>query len=207
MWIFAYILQLDTEYKTYHIQLNKMGKQKKNCWNCGQRHCAPAGSKCFRTELSDSASMSSGGNVSGVAGSEADMDFNVIYSTCKSPQASSSRGAHEDIQQQILKQLQRVNQRLDEVEDRVATGQHKDNDEQQGISSKQKLSRSHRHNKKVCVQSDSESESADNEQYIPSLNSMQKSSVIQRQIDSRIRKLEQQSKTADAGGKPKSKRG
>ena len=82
-----------------------MGKQKKHCWKCGQRHCAPTGSKCNRTELLNSLGMSSGGDVSGVAGSEADKDFNVIHSTSKSPQPSSSRGAHKDIQQQILKQL------------------------------------------------------------------------------------------------------
>ena len=80
--------------------------------------------------------MSSGGNVSGVAGSETDKGFNVIHSTSKSPHASSSRGAHEDIHQQILKQLQWVNHRLDEVKDKMVTGQNKDSYKQQDINSR-----------------------------------------------------------------------
>ena len=59
----------------------------------------------------------------------------------------------------------------------------------------------------VSDSSQSDSESSDEDQCILSLNSIRKFAKIQRQVDTRIRQLEQQSETAGTVGKTKSKRG
>ena len=180
-----------------------MGKQKKICWKCTERHYPPTGSKCERTELLNSTRLSGSANISGVSGPEIEKDSHVISSTSKALQTSSIQGAPDDIQKQILEQLQRVNQRLDEVEDRMDTGTQYSKGKHGGAKGKKLSSTSHRHVKGNIV---SDSESSDDDS-IPSLSCIRKSTAIQRQIDSRIRELELQTEATGTGAKIKSKRG
>ena len=83
-----------------------MGKQKKNCWKCSEKHYPPTGRNCVRNEILNSTRMSSSVDESGVAGPEVVKDSNVIYSTSRTLHASSTSGATDDIQKQILEQLQ-----------------------------------------------------------------------------------------------------
>ena len=101
--------------------------------------------------------------------------------------------------------FQKVNQRLDKVEVRMAEEQHgvKGQD-----SKRKKLSSfSKRHLMVVSDNPQSDSDSSDQEQYMPCLNTIRKSAKIQQQVDKRIRELEKQSESADSVGKIKSKRG
>ena len=180
-----------------------MGKQRKNCWKCAEKHYPPTGRKCERTELLNSTRISSSVEESGVAGPEAERDSNVISSTSKTLQASSSQGTPDAIQKQILEQLQRVNQRLDDVEGRIETGTQHSKSYRAGSKGKKLSSTSHRTVNKSML---SDSESSEDEP-IPSLNCMRRSEKIQREIDSRIRELELQSEATGTGAKIKSKRG
>ena len=90
----------------------------------------------------------------------------------------------------------------------MATEQHKGRDKQLDTGSRTKLSSSsHTHNKRQCVHFDSGSKSSDSDQSFPTLDCIRKSSLIQHQVDRRIRELEQQSEMAGIGNKLKSKCG
>ena len=180
-----------------------MGKQKKICWKCTERHYPPTGNKCERTELLNSTRLDSSADVSGVPGPEVEKDSHVISSTSKALQTASTQGAPDDIQKQILEQLQRVNQRLDDVEDRMDTGTQYSQGKLGGSKGKKLSSTSHRHVKGNIL---SDTESSDDDS-IPNLSCIRKSTAIQRQIDSRIRQLELQSEATGTGAKIKSKRG
>ena len=180
-----------------------MGKQKKLCWKCGGRHHPPTGKKC-EAELykMNDESISEGG-----AGSESEMDSHVIPSTSQTQPSSSVQGPQEKIQKQILEQLQKVNSRLDKVEDRMARDQQEGKG-QPTTSSNKKLSKlSKKHFTVLSDSSQSSSDSSDEEHCIPTLNKIRKSEKIQRQVDKRIRELERHSEVAGTLGKIKSKRG
>ena len=179
-----------------------MGKQRKNCWKCEEKHLPPTGRNCTRTELMNSTEVHSSGHESGVVGSEIEKDLNVISGTSKALQGGSIQ-TPDAIQRQILEQLQRVNRRLDEVEDKVSTGTQCSKHSKDADTSKKLSSSSHKTVKKYIT---SDSDSSEDE-VLPSLSSMRQSAKIQRQIDSRIRELELQSETTGIGGKIKSKRG
>ena len=136
-----------------------MGKQKKNCWKCAERHYPPTGSKCERTELLNSTRLSTSANISEVAGPEVEKDSHVIFSTSKALQTSSTQGAPDDIQKKILEQLQRVNQRLDVVEDRMDAGTQYSKGKHGGARGKKLSSTSHRY-VKGNISSGSESSDA-----------------------------------------------
>ena len=179
-----------------------MGKQRKNCWKCEAKHLPPTGRNCTRTELLSSTEVHSSGHESGAVGSEIEKDFNVISGTSKALQGGSIQ-TPDAIQMQILEQLQRVNRRLEEVEDKVSTGTQHSKHGKDADTSKKLSSSSHKTVKKHLT---SDSDSSDDE-VLPSLSSMRQSAKIQRQIDSRLRELELQSETTGIGGKIKSKRG
>ena len=145
-----------------------MGKQK-NFWKCGGRHYAPTGNKCDKTELYSNMNISNDSDVD-AAGSETEKDSHAIPIASKLPSVSSHRGVQEEIQRQILDQLQKVNQRLDKVEDRMARKQHGDKGQNSKSNSKRLSNFSKRHLKVLSDSSQSDSESSDEEQYIPTLN-------------------------------------
>ena len=112
------------------------------------------GHKGERTELLNSIKMNTSVDESDVAVPE--VEKNVISSTFKAVQASSTQGTPDDIQRQILEQLQRVNQRLDGVKDRMGTGtQHCMGN--QGETSGKKLSSTFHRTVKKSMLSNSES--------------------------------------------------
>ena len=166
----------------------------------------PTGKNCEKNELSDGAN--GGKAVYGeVAGSESEMDSHVIPGTSKTPLQSSAQGLQDEIQKKILDQLQMVNRRLDKVEDRMAQKSQGDK-EQRFKDSDKKLSKlSKRHFARLSDSSQSSSDPSEEEQCIPTLNEIRKSAKIQKQVDKRIRELEQQSEMASTLGKVKSKRG
>ena len=181
-----------------------MGKQKKNCWKCGGRHTPPTGSKC-ETELS---------NVTEHKDLTDDLDTDIsvkrkdsgsIPGTSKAGTASGAQEAHDELQLQILVQLQTVCRRLDKVEDRMVEDHHRS--KHQDATRKKLSSFSKRQLTVLSDNSQSDSDSSDSEQYIPSLNSIRKSAKIQQQVDKRIRELEKQSESTGIAGKFKSKRG
>ena len=112
-----------------------MGKQKKNCWKCGDRHAPPTGNKCDKLELSNVASVSNAEMV--VNRSETEKESFVIPDAAQLPATSSTQGVHGDLQTKILEQLQRVNQHLDRAEGRMAEEQ---NGVKQQDSKRKKLS-------------------------------------------------------------------
>ena len=182
-----------------------MGKQKKLCWKCKGRHLAPTGAKCEQSGLSVNAVGSVVAD-SG-AGSEGEMDSYVIPSTSKAATGSNTQYKEEGIQHLILEQLQRVNQRLDKVEDRMDKDQRDSKDRRTEKRPKKLSSFSKRHKPKQSDSSQTSAESTDDDQDIPSLHSIRQSGKIQRQVDARIRELEQQSQSSGSVGKIKSKRG
>ena len=137
-----------------------------------------------------------------VAGPEVERDSNVISSTSKTLQASSTPEGPDDIQKQILEQLQQVSQHLEVVEGRIETGSQHIKSQHSGSKGKKLSSTSHRTVKNRW----SDSESSEDES-IQSLSCMRKSDKIQQEIDSRIRELERQSEATGTGTKIKSKRG
>ena len=103
----------------------------------------------------NSTARSSSDGRSGVAGPERERDSDVISSAPKKSLASSVSRASDEIQKQILEQLQRVNQRLDVVEDRIETGTHHSKSQHSGSSARKISSPLHRTVKNVL--SDTES--------------------------------------------------
>ena len=118
-----------------------------------------------------------------VAGDSQSAERSVAGSPKKcqpSPQSAS------DVQQQILVQLQRVNNRLDNIEDEMAevkhcTGQTK---KISSLSLAQKASKA----------DSSDSDSSSDESLVPSLSHLKSARNIQRQVDNRLRELEFHSK-------------
>ena len=137
--------------------------------------------------------------------SDTEKDSFIIPDASQSPATSSAQGAHDNLQTMILEQLQKVNRRLDKVEGRMAEEQH--GVKQQDTKRKKLSSFSKRHLPVVSDNSQSDSDSSDQEHFIPSLNSIRKSTIIQQQVDKRLKELEKHSESTGSVGKIKSKRG
>ena len=179
-----------------------MGKQRKNCWKCAEKHYPPTGRNCLKAEFLNSTRVSSSADESRVSGPEMEKNSNVIPSTSKDTQSSRTPDGPDDIQKQILQQLKQVSQRLEVVEGKFETGSQHNCSQHAGTRVKKLSSNSIR-----TVQNKwSDSESSEDES-IPSLRCMKKSEKIQREIDSRIRELERHSEATGTGTKIKSKRG
>ena len=109
----------------------------------------------------------------------------------------------------ILKELQRVNSRLDDVEATVqGQRQHRKRDKDtQKLSKTNVLSKSQSYSKK-SKSSKYVSESSSDEESLPTLSTLRTFWQIQRQVDARIAEIESQSKVqGDESNKLKSKRG
>ena len=210
-----------------------MGKSKYSCAKCGQKHYPPTGKKCNQSLMSspdpkDSVSvgkgkkkqtskshMSEDGGLncnSNSCGSLptvlAALDRSGLQSSEASSEASSgdegTDQASTALQSQILKELQRVNARLDAVEDRVAAG-HQQAAAQGHKDFKLSTSKcSRKESKRVVVTSDSSSDESD----IPDISSLRSSRELQKKVDHRLSKLEKSSVSqGKSGSKIKSKRG
>ena len=140
-----------------------MPSTKSKCSKCLGRHVPPTGKKC-KYLLAD--------DVDEVQGHS---------STPASPVKCQSSEKASDVQTKILEQLERVNSRLDHMEDEVAqVKQH--SAKQKKISSLSLASKS------SSVQ---ESDSSSDESLVPSLSMLKSSKDIQQQVDSRLRELEE----------------
>ena len=62
---------------------DNMGKQKKNCWKCAEKHYPPMGRNCLKVEVLNSTRLSSSADESRVSGPEMEKNSNVIPSTSK----------------------------------------------------------------------------------------------------------------------------
>ena len=91
-----------------------------------------------------------------------------------------------EIQKQILDQLQKVNRRLDKVEERIARESHGDKGHNINSSTKKLSKLSKGHFTVLSDSSQSSSESSDEEQCIPTLNKIRKSAKIQHQVDKEL---------------------
>ena len=121
-----------------------MGKSKYLCSKCGQKHFPPTGKKCVNTveeqfTSSTSVSTKNKGQTSQIHMSEV-RELNCVRNSCGSLQKDHQPSVIQDessedeesaqqsssVQMEILKQLKRMNDRLDTVEDQVASTHQKD---------------------------------------------------------------------------------
>ena len=128
------------------------------------------------------------------------------------PAQSSSEDEHSsgDLQARILQELQKVNSRLDAVEDKVQ--EHSRSTDQRDFSKLSTPERSVHSNKKSRKSKKSKtsryvSDSSSEEESLPSLSVLKSSRDIQRQVDARIAEIESHSKPEGNDHKLKSKRG
>ena len=163
---------------------------KKFCKKCGDKHLPPTGRNCVQT-LSPVRQPSSSPSSAVTTGA----------SQLSSTEASIGEQATV-LQQEILRQLQRVNNTLDSVEQDLVTVKGTANKQTQKISSfdKSKVS--------VSEVSMSESDSSSDESLVPSLNVLKSQKSIQRKVDQRLKQLQDDSAVKSGSSeKFKSKRG
>ena len=122
-----------------------------------------------------------------------------------------STDAEDTLQMQILKELQRVNTRLDAVEDQVAGSSKRPEKQHKGVYEQSKLSRlnsckhiSNSSKSNFDDMSESDTESVTN---VPSLSTLRDSVKIQKKVDDRENKALQETSGMDTCQKIKSKRG
>ena len=163
---------------------------KKFCKKCGDKHLPPTGRNCVQVSSPERhpscspASMSSAG-ASHLSGGEASATDQTTL-----------------LQQEILKQIQRVNYRLDSVEQDLVTVKETAHKQTYNISKSDKSN--------VCVNdvSESESESSSDESLVPNLNVLKSKKSVQVKVDERLKQLQDDS-AVKSGSKDKfkSKRG
>ena len=193
-----------------------MPDNKNKCSKCKTRHTPPTGKKCKQfvdiNEDYDSADYS--GQVVNMTGGKGSQNLQMKAVT--SPGAAtvaSTDVAENTVQMQILKELQRMNARLDAVEDQVAgpskrpEKQHKEVYEQSKLSRlnscKHAVSNSCKSRVVDVSESDSDTDSVTN---VPSLSTLRDSVKIQKKVDARLREIEALQET-NTCQKIKSKRG
>ena len=226
-------------------------KNKNKCSKCGNKHYPPTGKKCMvwqeaeqSTEVEESTSDMGSTTVPSnsmakqnsyakqkssnpAKGSStvpsATMEARNSFDKHKSPTEEDKLSSEEEdtVSLQILKQLKRVNDRLDAVEEKVAdvvSGDSKDQQTRQKqdrkLSKHSSCKKYKRQRHKSSSSSDDDSSSSSSSQdesvvNVPNLKSLRTSMKIQKQVDARIRDLE---KAHDNPGiekqeKIKSKRG
>ena len=121
-----------------------MGKSRYRCSKCGQKHFPPTGKKCMNTVEEHSTASTSVSTKNKGQASQSHMsdvgELNFVRSSCGSLQKDDHPSLIQDestedeetaqqpssVQMEILKQLKRVNDRLDTVEDQVASTHQKD---------------------------------------------------------------------------------
>ena len=129
----------------------------------------------------------------------------MVKNKKKAVKTTQEEGQQAEIQTRILEQLQKVNDRLDAMEDKVeevAQSQSKDNT---------KLSKKHFNSRVSHVSSESsdESDESDSDSSVPDIETLRKSEQLQKQVDSRLRQLKKASQKTGKhdSEKFKSKRG
>ena len=204
-----------------------MGKSKVKCSKCGDRHYPPTGKKCrFVQELQQPDAVQGVSNEhsidtqsSNVNGSAASLRSppkvngnstkrdSVVNSTKEQQSPLGEPSTSEtSIQEAILFQLQKVNQRLDRVESQVnsATGPRRTQEQSRTKLSStsnpfQVLSRD------KTVESDSEF--SDDFSDVPPIREIRSSKAIQRSVDKTLSNLDRATDSGNAKEKFKSKRG
>ena len=163
---------------------------KKFCRKCGDKHLPPTGRNCVQT-------------LSSVCQPSTSPASSVSTGASHPSAAEASTGEQTTVlQQEILRQLQRVNNRLDSVEQDLVTVKGTENKQTHKISSfdKSKVS--------VSEVSMSESDSSSDESLVPSLNVLKSKKSIQRKVDQRLKQLQDDSAVkSGSSDKFKSKRG
>ena len=164
--------------------------KKKFCRKCDCRHLPPTGRNCRKNQDAEvQASTSSATQVS----NDSSADMSLVSSDAENVQYQATP---DSIQIKILEELQKVNRRLDSVEEDMATVKKTMHQKTGKLSnfSKSKL----KQGKNSIV---SESESSSDESIVPSLTVLKTSSDIQKQVDKRLHQLQ------EASASFKSKRG
>ena len=156
----------------------------------------PTRRNCKRTQDSEvQVSTSPATQVSN--GSSSDMS--LVSSDAEDVQYQATT---ESIQLKILEELQKVNRRLDSVEEDVATVKK---------TTHQKTGKLSNFSKSIVKQSKSsivsESDSSSDESIVPSLTVLKTSSDIQKQVDKRLHQLQEASASTSGKNDFKSKRG
>ena len=169
---------------------------KKFCSKCDSKHVPPTGRNCRRSQdLEVQASTSTTTHVS----NDSSSDMSFVSSDAENGQYQATP---DSIQVKILEELQKVNRRVDSVEEDVATVKKTTHQKTGKLSnfSKTKL----KHCKSSIV---SESESSSDESIVPSLNVLKTSSDIQKQVDKRLHQLQEANASTSGKNDLKSKRG
>ena len=166
-----------------------MPDNKQMCKSCKVRHLPPTGKKCQRKKQEEPVN-------------EHLRDAAVAGSIPASQSIPGAQGDGQLLQLKILQQLQKVTDRLDQVEERISTDKHS-TPEKRELSTDSFLANieSCKSKKSKPVLSSSSSDDSDE----PSLELL-KSSRLQRKVDKRLRDLSQSSHSAGKL-KYKSKRG
>ena len=161
-----------------------MPGQKSKCSKCLGRHVPPTGQKCKYMPDDEEGDRTRQSTDSSVSGSP------------KRRQPSPS--GTSDVQQHILIQLQKVNNRLDNMEDEFAEVKH-------CTGHTKKISSLSLAQKSSQVNHSKDSDSSSDESLVPSLSHLKSARDIQRQVDNRLRELEDCSFTPQGQGKQKFK--
>ena len=210
-----------------------MGKSKYLCSKCDEKHYPPTGKKCQRRSDSIEQSVvsrkstgkgkkSHGSEVGGLdslsyshsspSRRSAEVTPGVAAVTQSESDMSEEDQSEDTVQHKILKELQRVNARLDAVEDRMdkpSASQASSSQSDFKLSSPSVCGRKRVKSKvkSKVITSDSSSDSDDS--YLPNVNSLRTSRMIQKKVDERLAQLEHQSSIPgnSSSSKLKSKRG
>ena len=162
---------------------------KKFCKKCGDKHVPPTGRNCFKSSPVHQLQSSP------VSLFSTEASQSTVMKTSSGDQAI-------ELQQQILKQLHRVNSRLDTVEQDMVTVKQATHKQTDKISTftKSKVSYS--------KMSTSESDDSSDDSLAPSLNVLKSKKSVQRKVDERLKQLQDDSAVKTGSReKFKSKRG
>ena len=216
-------------------------KNKNYCSTCHEKHIPPTGKKCQLSKKPDMNLPSTSGAQlmsstsdsdvpdSGVGAFHVNMsakkvkkqkDCSVKKAVASGHSRPSNEGAETSSEEEhsssglqalILQQLQRVNSRLDAVEDRLGDHSHgrTGNKDSTKLSTPQCLVKSSQKSKK-CNKSKVKhvvSESSSDDESLPSLSVLRSSRDIQKAVDKRLAEIESCSQVEGKDNKLKSKRG
>ena len=186
---------------------------KNRCSKCGERHLPPTGKKCKYVHQVKHKIDNDHNDLSNQAGSST--HTKAVKWTPKEQLAldsSSEDDTTDQVQLQILKELRRLNQRLDVVEEKVQQSSQQNRKEQGKIKEQSELnsvSSCTFHSKKVGKNTVLSSESSDSEvesihDFLRSLSTLRSAGSMQKKVDDTLRQIEDSSGVAN-NGKIKSK--
>ena len=187
---------------------------KNKCSKCGHKHLPPTGKKCQLDKQLDHKDSESDMNLKELSMLSNKKSMNDASMLSGSSEESFEVEESLSVQSQILRELQKVNARLDAVEGQVGCNNGGARHKERQLKEQSKLSStgSDKHcvkkvkKSKKIVESSSDS---DSDSSIPDLHTLRTSDVIQRRVDARLRQLEvlQDQTGTVANSKLKSKRG